>query len=155
MNSKHNNSKSFTHCIHRIFIGHAVQQRKKGYLPMYPVIERSDEELETALWERFVHCCTQVPAKDNFYLSWYLRGKTGYDPLSKPDFCPLYLQRKPFDKLKVRCDESILVIIIIPFIYIYTQNTFYTLSTDIQTYMVSKYTQTCRRTWLGCACATA
>ena len=77
-----------------------ADQRKRG-LAMFKFIQRSDEELETALWERFVHCCTQVPAKDNFYLSWYLRGKTGYDPLSKPDFCPLYLQKKPFDKLKV------------------------------------------------------
>ena len=73
---------------------------------MYQFILRSDDELEAAMWERFVYCCTQVPAKDNFYLSWFLRGRTGYDPLVRPDFCPLYLQEVAFGKLKVTCMEN-------------------------------------------------
>ena len=63
--------------------------------------KQSDADLEARVWEGIVHCCTQVPAKDNFYLSWYLRGSAGYDPLTKPDFCPSYLQEKSFEKLKV------------------------------------------------------
>ena len=75
---------------------------------MYQFILRSDDELEAGMWERFVYCCTQVPSKDNFYLSWFLRGRAGYDPLIRPDFCPLYLQEAAFGKLKVRCIEDYL-----------------------------------------------
>ena len=68
---------------------------------MRQLSEESNAEFEAAAWEGFVRCCTQVPAQDNFYLSWYLRGSTGYDPLTKPDFCPPYLQEESFVKLKV------------------------------------------------------
>ena len=39
--------------------------------------------------------------RDNFYLSWLLRGGRGYDPLIRPEYAPPYLSREAFDKLKV------------------------------------------------------
>ena len=93
--------------MHDIYIAYrffstAVAAERKKNTPSYEFIQCSDADLEAKLWKGFVHCCTQVPAKDNFYLSWYLRGSTGYDPLTKPDLCPPYLQEKSFEKLKVR-----------------------------------------------------
>ena len=85
---------------YRFFSAAVADQRKKGN-PLFQFIQCSNAELEARMWKGLVHCCTQVPAKDNFYLSWCLRGCTGYDPLTKPDFCPPYLQEKSFEKLKV------------------------------------------------------
>lgn len=91
----------YTHNLHRrlrAHVTHRLSQNKR-----FQFIEQSDAEIEVRMWGRLIHICTHVPAKDNFFLSWYLRGSTGYDPLTKPDFCPPYLQEKSFERLKVRC----------------------------------------------------
>lgn len=90
---------------YRFFATASAKQRNA----MLQLSEQSDADIEAAVWEGFVRCCTQVPAQDNFYLSWYLRGSTGYDPLTKPDFCPPYLQEKSFEKLKVCLARCILL----------------------------------------------
>ena len=51
--------------------------------------------------------CKSVPIKDNYYLSLFLRGHRGYNPLEKPDFCPPYLREKEFYKLKVVCHKEL------------------------------------------------
>jgi len=62
-----------------------------------------EDEVAEHFWNRLNYVCKSVPVKDNYYLSLFLRGHRGYDPLKLPDFCPPYLREKEFYKLKVVC----------------------------------------------------
>lgn len=64
-------------------------------------VQLSDEEKGKRGWKGFCRLCQDVPAHDNFYFSWCLRGQRGYDPLTKPKLCPPYVTRDGFTKLKV------------------------------------------------------
>ena len=60
-----------------------------------------DEDIFQLFWRRFSHVCLKVPAADNFYLSWYMRG-AGYCNLAqRQDFYPPYLREESFQRLKV------------------------------------------------------
>lgn len=64
-------------------------------------VQLSEDEISDILWSRFRKLCRDVPVCDNFYLSWYLRGQRGYNPLSRPDYASSYLTREAFVRLKV------------------------------------------------------
>ena len=61
-------------------------------------VKMSDEQIGQYFWKRLVDVCCTVPVRDNFYLSWWLRGKRD---TSNPDYNPSYLKKSSFDKLKV------------------------------------------------------
>ena len=80
----------------------SVQAQQKGRdQAQFKHVQISDEEVRKRLWKRFCSICQDVPAFDNFYFSWALRGQRGYDPLTKPKFCPPYVTKDGFTKLKV------------------------------------------------------
>lgn len=64
-------------------------------------VHLSEKEVEDILWRRFKKTCRNVPVHDNFYLSWFLRGPRGYNPLTRPDFASPYLTREGFRRVKV------------------------------------------------------
>lgn len=64
-------------------------------------VSKTNEEVTSGLWERFCQICRTQHLKDNYFMSWYLRGHRGYDPASKPEFAPPYLRRENFNQLKV------------------------------------------------------
>ena len=61
-------------------------------------VKMSDEQIGEQFWKRLVNVCCTVPVHDNFYLSWWLRGKR---ETSNPDYNPNYLKKSSFEKLKV------------------------------------------------------
>ena len=64
-------------------------------------VEMSSDEVGQETWKRLVQLCESVPAKNNFYLSWWVRGDYGLDPVKKPDFAPPFLTKDGFLALKV------------------------------------------------------
>lgn len=60
-----------------------------------------EEDVANHFWRRLSHVCQNVPIKDNFYLSLFLRHHRGYNPLEKPEFCTPYLREEAFYQLKV------------------------------------------------------
>ena len=64
-------------------------------------VKQSESEIQDLSWTRLERVCREVSVKDNFYLSWLLRGGRGYNPLIRPDYCPPYLTNDSFEKLKV------------------------------------------------------
>ena len=59
------------------------------------------DEVAKHFWDRLSYVCQSVPIKDNFYLSLFIRGHRGYNPLEKPYFCPSYFREEAFYQLKV------------------------------------------------------
>ena len=81
----------------------SVYSQHKGRHPtQLQHVQISDEEVRKLTWKRFCSICQEVPVCDNFYFSWCLRGQREYDPLTKPNFCPPYVTKEGFTKLKVR-----------------------------------------------------
>lgn len=66
-----------------------------------------EEEMVNHFWDRLCYISQNVPIKDNFYISLFLRGDRGYNPLEKPHFCPPYLKEEAFHQLKV-CYKNLL-----------------------------------------------
>ena len=64
-------------------------------------MQQSEDEMQEIYWSLLQHTCREIPVRDNFYLGLFLRGQRGYDPLTRPDYCPPYLTREGFSKLKV------------------------------------------------------
>lgn len=60
-----------------------------------------DEDIFQLFWRRFSHVCLKVPAADNFYLSWYMRGAGHCNLAQRQDFYPPYLREESFQRLKV------------------------------------------------------
>ena len=65
-------------------------------------VDMSDESVSALTWRRFSEVCQTVPVHDNFYLSWWLRGRRRFNPTSNPTLAPPFLTRDGFTKLKVR-----------------------------------------------------
>ena len=63
--------------------------------------EALSEEITLGMWQRFCQVLSSVPASDNYYMSWLMRGNRGFNPANKPKFAPPYLTTAGFDKLKV------------------------------------------------------
>ena len=76
------------------------QQRSRGAAKL-KYVEMSGTEIQDVSWARLERVCREVPVRDNFYLSWLLRGGRGYDPLVRPDYSSPYLTKEGFEKLKV------------------------------------------------------
>ena len=64
-------------------------------------VKESENESSQKLWQRLCAVCTKLPVKDNFYLSWYFRGRRGFNPESNPTMAPPFLTEDSFTKLKV------------------------------------------------------
>ena len=67
-----------------------------------------DERVEL-LWERFCSVSCNVPSKDNFYLSLYLRGKRSGALPTPVQLLPPFLTQDGFCRLKVRDWGTILL----------------------------------------------
>lgn len=81
-------------------LGHvsSKEQAKKGRSKaQLKHVKMSEQELVESIWNRFERVCKNVPVSDNFYLSWWLRGKT--QDLDT-NFQPIYLRNKEFYALK-------------------------------------------------------
>ena len=52
--------------------------------------------------KNFCRVCLTLPARDNFYLSLWIRGTKGFSPDVNPELAPPFLQRKNFHQLKVQ-----------------------------------------------------
>lgn len=65
-------------------------------------MDETVKSVEDELWERFSRMCKDVDIKDNFYLSWFMRGKRGFNPEASPHYAPPCLTAKGFLALKVR-----------------------------------------------------
>ena len=63
--------------------------------------DKSSEEITLEMWQRFCQVLSSVPASDNYYMSWLMRGNRGFNPANKPKLAPPYLTTAGFDKLKV------------------------------------------------------
>jgi S-adenosylmethionine-diacylglycerol 3-amino-3-carboxypropyl transferase len=59
-----------------------------------------DVDVTGMLWTRFRYACTELPARDNFYLEYFLTG--GYRDL---DAGPPHLRRAAFETLRARVDR--------------------------------------------------
>ncbi len=64
-------------------------------------VELSDGSVTAYFWRRFCKTGLNVPAQDNFYLSWFCRGRRGFNPREKPGFAPPFMTESGFTKLKV------------------------------------------------------
>ena len=64
-------------------------------------VEMSDDEISEMVWTQLQRVCRDIPVQDNFYLSWWLRGQREYNPLTMPNFCPPYVTKEGFTRLKV------------------------------------------------------
>ena len=84
----------------REFASTKAQTKGRG-TAKFKFVQVSDSEIQDVSWARLERTCRHVPARDNFYLSWLLRGGRGYDPLIRPEYAPPYLTGESFDKLKV------------------------------------------------------
>ena len=70
-------------------------------------MKEDENELALGLWERLLASCIKIPVRDNFYLSWWLRGIRGFDPEKDPTMAPPFLTKEGFTKLKVSRSKSI------------------------------------------------
>ncbi len=71
------------------------------YSSLLKFITSTCKELEEIFVKRFFEVCLEVPIKDNFYMSLFLRG-TSSNVSSIPDYLlPPYLTKNGFQKLKV------------------------------------------------------
>ena len=84
---------------YRKFAGAKQDQGRSSTQLKY--VEDAPDDVGWILWERFVKMCNSVPAQNNFYLSWSLRGSRGFDPTTKPEMAPPYLRKEGFLALKV------------------------------------------------------
>ena len=64
-------------------------------------IEKQEGSVGEHFWKQFSRVCTSLPAKSNFYLSWWLRGLRAFSPESNPTLAPPFLTKRGFDHLKV------------------------------------------------------
>ena len=64
-------------------------------------IEAIHGDVSQYFLEHFHRVCLTLPAKDNFYLSLWMRGIRGFSPDKIPELAPPFLQRKNFQRLKV------------------------------------------------------
>ena len=64
-------------------------------------IEAIHGDVSQYFLKHFCHVCLTLPAKDNFYLSLWMRGTRGFSPDKNPELAPPFLQRKNFLRLKV------------------------------------------------------
>lgn len=65
----------------------------------------ADVDVAAMLWERFRYASCELPARDNFYLEYFLTG--GYRDL---DLGPPHLRRAHFETLRARVDRVELVV---------------------------------------------
>ncbi len=59
------------------------------------------DEMVEIMWERFCSVSQNVPNKDNFYYSLFLRGKRSTSSLTPNHLFPPYLREDGFNELKV------------------------------------------------------
>lgn len=90
-----------TPSICREVTSRANQSSKARSEAQLKYVALNDEEIFQFFWRRFSHVCLNVPAADNFYLSWYMQGAGHCDLAQRQDFYPPYLRKKSFQKLKV------------------------------------------------------
>lgn len=64
-------------------------------------VEETTQTIEDKSWGRFRRMCEDVDIRDNFYLSWFARGRRGFNPEANPDFAPPCLREDNFLALKV------------------------------------------------------
>ena len=64
-------------------------------------IEETHGSIGQHFLEQFHRVCLTLPAKDNFYLSWWMRGLRGFSPDTDPLLAPAFMLRENFRKLKV------------------------------------------------------
>ena len=64
-------------------------------------IEAIHGDVSQFFLQNFRRVCLTLPAKDNFYLSLWMRGIRGFSPDTNPELAPPFLQRKNFQRLKV------------------------------------------------------
>ena len=90
-----------THTHYRWYTGKEQQTKGRSHAQL-KYVDMSDKDVGASLWRRFSEVCRTIPVQDNFYLSWWLRGRRGFNPDSNPTFAPPFLTRDGFSKLKVR-----------------------------------------------------
>ena len=57
-------------------------------------IEAIHGDVSQFFLQNFRRVCLTLPAKDNFYLSLWMRGIRGFSPDTNPELAPPFLQRK-------------------------------------------------------------
>lgn len=75
-----------------------VSGRSSAQLKHVPL---STDEMVELFWDRFHSVSRNVPNKDNFYYSLFLRGKRSGASPTPVDLLPPYLTQDGFHKLKV------------------------------------------------------
>ena len=87
-----------------IFFSHNASSRsqlKGRHQAQLKQVEISSDEMSEMTWMQLKRVCRDIPVQDNFYLSWWLRGQRGYNPLIRPHFCSPYVTKQGFTRLKV------------------------------------------------------
>ena len=69
-------------------------------------IEQIHGSVSQYLLKHFQRVCLTLPVKDNFFLSWWMRGLRGFSPDSNPMMAPPFLRRENFHVLKVSMHAS-------------------------------------------------
>lgn len=73
-------------------------------------IEKVHGSIGRHFLKHFHRVCLTLPAKDNFYLSWWMRGLRGFSPDADPMLAPAFMHRENFHKLKVlNCTFKLMV----------------------------------------------
>jgi len=90
--------------LHQWYTGKEQQTKGRSHAQL-KYVDMSDKDVGASLWRRFSEVCRTIPVQDNFYLSWWLRGRRGFNPDSNPTFAPPFLTRDGFSKLKGLVDR--------------------------------------------------
>ena len=68
-------------------------------------VDETVKSVEDQMWERFSRMCQDVDIRDNFYLSWFVRAKRGFNPEASPNYAPPFLTEEGFIALKVKLES--------------------------------------------------
>ena len=71
-------------------------------------IEAIHSDVSQYFLKHFRCVCLTLPAKDNVYLSLWMRGTRGFSSDKNPELAPPFLQRKNFLRLKVCYYQSLI-----------------------------------------------